>query len=158
MLKIVRCIWCVSIKALLLHPLSGTRAAIDWHSDSSGVGNASYFFLLGLFFIQIKALKKKNEKKLLKTFGSYAINFLPLHPLSERKQRELTFWRNRCKRSSLVFPPFRIERRREETKETGIWKKLPKTFGVYRIKFLPLHPLSEKRKSSLQKRSLNRFT
>ncbi|MFQ7198108.1 MAG: hypothetical protein ACLRP6_03030 [Bacteroides uniformis] len=89
-------------------------------------------------------MEKKNEKKLPETFGSYALKFLPLHPLLKTKAArvDILLSRNgdRFFSSFFFLPPFRQERRRGKRKE----KKLPKIFGRYALKFLPLHPLSEK--------------
>ena len=87
-------------------------------------------------------------KKTSETFGSYALKFLPLHPLLKTKAArvDILLSRNgdRVFFSSFFFlPPFRQERRRGKRKKRKI-KKLPKIFGRYALKFLPLHPLSEK--------------
>ena len=86
-------------------------------------------------------------KKTSETFGSYALKFLPLHPLLKTKAArvDILLSRNgdRVFFSSFFFlPPFRQERRRGKKKRKI--KKLPKIFGGYALKFLPLHPLSEK--------------
>ena len=90
-------------------------------------------------------MEKKNEKKTSETFGSYALKSLPLHPLLKTKAArvDILLSRNGDRGFSSFFflPPFRQERRREKRK---IKKKLPKIFGRYALKFLPLHPLSEK--------------
>ena len=52
--------------------------------------------------------------------------------------------------SFLFYLPF--DKRDDEKKKKE--KKLPKIFGRYMIKFLPLHPLSEKKKRFKKKRSL----
>lgn len=92
-------------------------------------------------------MEKKNEKKLPETFGSYALKFLPLHPLLKTKAArvDILLSRNgdRFFSSFFFLPPFRQERRRGKRKEKKK-KKLPKIFGRYALKFLPLHPLSEK--------------
>ena len=91
-------------------------------------------------------MEKKNEKKLPETFGSYALKFLPLHPLLKTKAArvDILFKETVPGSSSFFFlPPFRQERRRGKRKKRKI-KKLPKIFGRYALKFLPLHPLSEK--------------
>ena len=87
-------------------------------------------------------------KKTSETFGSYALKFLPLHPLLKTKAArvDILLSRNgdRVFFSSFFFlPPFRQERRRGKRKKKNE-KKLPKIFGRYALKFLPLHPLSEK--------------
>jgi len=92
-------------------------------------------------------LEKKSEKT-SETFGSYALKFLPLHPLLKTKAArvDILLSRNgdRFFFSSFFFlPPFRQERRRGKRKKKNE-KKLPKIFGRYVLKFLPLHPLSEK--------------
>ena len=86
-------------------------------------------------------------KKTSETFGSYALKFLPLHPLLKTKAArvDILLSRNgdRVFFSSFFFlPPFRQERRRGKKKRKI--KKLPKIFGRYALKFLPLHPLFEK--------------
>ena len=92
-------------------------------------------------------MEKKNEKKLPETFGSYALKFLPLHPLLKTKAArvDILLSRNgdRFFSSFFFLPPFRQERRRGKRKKKNE-KKLPKIFGRYALKFLPLHPLSEK--------------
>lgn len=92
-------------------------------------------------------MEKKSEKKLPETFGSYALKFLPLHPLLKTKAArvDILLSRNgdRFFSSFFFLPPFRQERRRGKRKEKKK-KKLPKIFGRYALKFLPLHPLSEK--------------
>ena len=86
------------------------------------------------------------KKKLPETFGSY-VKFLPLHPLLKTKAArvDILLSRNgdRVFSSFFFLPPFRQERRRGKRKEK-MKKKLPKIFGRYALKFLPLHPLSEK--------------
>ena len=88
------------------------------------------------------------KKKLPETFGSYALKFLPLHPLLKTKAArvDILLSRNgdRFFSSFFFLPPFRQERRRGKRKKRKIKKKLPKIFGRYALKFLPLHPLSEK--------------
>ena len=92
-------------------------------------------------------MEKKNEKKLPETFGSYALKSLPLHPLLKTKAArvDILLSRNgdRFFSSFFFLPPFRQERRRGKRKKKNE-KKLPKIFGRYALKFLPLHPLSEK--------------
>ena len=92
-------------------------------------------------------MEKKSEKKLPETFGSYALKFLPLHPLLKTKAArvDILLSRNgdRFFSSFFFLPPFRQERRRGKRKKKNE-KKLPKIFGRYALKFLPLHPLSEK--------------
>ena len=87
------------------------------------------------------------KKKLSETFGSYALKFLPLHPLLKTKAArvDILLSRNgdRFFSSFFFLPPFRQERRRGKRKKKNE-KKLPKIFGRYALKFLPLHPLSEK--------------
>ena len=86
-------------------------------------------------------------KKTSETFGSYALKFLPLHPLLKTKAArvDILLSRNGDRGFSSFFflPPFRQERRRGKRKKKNK-KKLPKIFGRYALKFLPLHPLSEK--------------
>lgn len=92
-------------------------------------------------------MEKKSEKKTSETFGSYALKFLPLHPLLKTKAArvDILLSRNGDRGFSSFFflPPFRQERRRGKRKKKNE-KKLPKIFGRYALKFLPLHPLSEK--------------
>ena len=92
-------------------------------------------------------MEKKSEKKTSETFGSYALKFLPLHPLLKTKAArvDILLSRNgdRFFSSFFFLPPFRQERRRGKRKKKNE-KKLPKIFGGYALKFLPLHPLSEK--------------
>ncbi|MCE8485023.1 hypothetical protein J8872_05135 [Bacteroides uniformis] len=51
-------------------------------------------FLFLLFLSLFKGFentgKRKNEKKLPKIFGRYALKFLPLHPLSEKNSNRET--------------------------------------------------------------------
>ena len=101
----------------------------DWHSDSNGVWAASNFSSLPFFSFKSWSLKKKKEKKLSKTFGSYAIKFLPLHPLSERKRSN--DWQLEQRRGAWNFiffdfllSPFRQERRREKENEKKLRKYL----------------------------------
>ena len=91
-------------------------------------------------------MEKKNEKKTSETFGSYALKSLPLHPLLKTKAArvDILFKETVPGPSSFFFlPPFRQERRRGKRKKKNE-KKLPKIFGRYALKFLPLQPLSEK--------------
>ena len=87
------------------------------------------------------------KKKTSEAFGSYALKFLPLHPLLKTKAArvDILLSRNgdRFFSSFFFLPPFRQERRRGKRKKKNK-KKLPKIFGRYALKFLPLHPLSEK--------------
>ena len=93
-------------------------------------------------------MEKKNEKKLPETFGSYALKFLPLHPLLKTKAARVDILLSRNGDRFFFFLisfclPFdkRDDEEREKKKNK---KKLPKIFGRYALKFLPLHPLSEK--------------
>ncbi|MFR7517753.1 MAG: hypothetical protein ACLUVY_11775 [Bacteroides uniformis] len=92
-------------------------------------------------------MEKKSEKKLPETFGSYALKFLPLHPLLKTKAARVDILLSETVTgffSSFSFClPFDKRRRRGKRKKEKI-KKLPKIFGRYALKFLPLHPLSEK--------------
>ena len=91
-------------------------------------------------------MEKKSEKKLPKHLESYALKSLPLHPLLKTKAArvDILFKETVPGPSSFFFlPPFRQERRRGKRKKKNE-KKLPKIFGRYALKFLPLHPLSEK--------------
>lgn len=86
------------------------------------------------------------KKKLPKTFGSYALKSLPLHPLLKTKAARVDILLKETvpgPSSFFFLPPFRQERRRGKRKKKNE-KKLPKIFGRYALKFLPLHPLSEK--------------
>jgi len=71
-------------------------------------------------------LEKKNEKKLSETFGSYALKFLPLHPLLKTKAArvDILLSRNgdRFFSSFFFLPPFRQERRRGKRKKRKIKK------------------------------------
>jgi hypothetical protein len=92
-------------------------------------------------------LEKKSEKKLPETFGSYALKFLPLHPLLKTKAArvDILLSRNGDRFFFFLFLFASLSTRettRKEKKEKN--KKLPKIFGRYALKFLPLHPLSEK--------------
>ena len=86
------------------------------------------------------------KKKLPKTFGSYALKFLPLHPLLKTKAARVDILLSR-NGDRFFFLPFSFclpfDKRDDEEREKKI-KKLPKIFGRYALKFLPLHPLSEK--------------
>ncbi|MBS6967008.1 hypothetical protein [Bacteroides sp.] len=65
-------------------------------------------------------MEKKNEKKLLKIFGSYALKFLPLHPLLKMKAARVDILLKETVPGSSFFfflPPFRQERRRGKRKE-----------------------------------------
>ena len=93
-------------------------------------------------------MEKKNEKKTSETFGSYALKSLPLHPLLKTKAArvDILLSRNGDRFFFFLFLFASLSTRettRKEKKEK-IKKKLPKIFGRYALKFLPLHPLSEK--------------
>ena len=86
-------------------------------------------------------------KKTSETFGSYALKSLPLHPLLKTKAARVDILLSR--NGDRVFLPFSFclpfdKRDDEEREKRKIKKKLPKIFGRYALKFLPLHPLSEK--------------
>ena len=92
-------------------------------------------------------MEKKSEKKTSETFGSYALKFLPLHPLLKTKAARVDILLSR--NGDRVFLPFSFclpfdKRDDEEREKRKMKKKLPKIFGRYALKFLPLHPLSEK--------------
>ena len=92
-------------------------------------------------------MEKKSEKKLPETFGSYALKSLPLHPLLKTKAARVDILLSR--NGDRVFLPFSFclpfdKRDDEEREKRKNKKKLPKIFGRYALKFLPLHPLSEK--------------
>ena len=60
------------------------------------------------------------KKKLLKIFGSYALKFLPLHPLLKMKAARVDILLKETVPGSSFFfflPPFRQERRRGKRKE-----------------------------------------
>ena len=59
---------------------------------------------------------------------------------------KLTFWQKR-RRNSNVFLFFCLNSDQEYSILKEKRKKLPEMFGRYVIKFLPLHPLSERRQS-----------
>ncbi|TGY07382.1 hypothetical protein [Bacteroides muris (ex Afrizal et al. 2022)] len=66
-------------------------------------------------------MEKKKEKKLPKKFGSYALKFLPLHPLLKTKAArvDILFLETVHGSSSFFYfflPPFRQERRRGKRK------------------------------------------
>ena len=91
-------------------------------------------------------MEKKNEKKLPETFGSYALKFLPLHPLLKTKAARVDILLSRNGAWSFFLFLFASLSTRETTRKEKKEKikKLPKIFGRYALKFLPLHPLSEK--------------
>ena len=92
-------------------------------------------------------MEKKNEKKLPETFGSYALKSLPLHPLLKTKAARVDILLSRNGAWSFFLFLFASLSTRETTrkeKREKNEKKLPKIFGRYALKFLPLHPLSEK--------------
>ena len=92
-------------------------------------------------------MEKKSEKKLPETFGSYALKFLPLHPLLKTKAARVDILLSRNGAWSFFLFLFASLSTRETTrkeKREKNEKKLPKIFGRYALKFLPLHPLSEK--------------
>ena len=86
-------------------------------------------------------------KKTSETFGSYALKFLPLHPLLKTKAARVDILLSRNGAWSFFLFLFASLSTRETTrkeKKKKNEKKLPKIFGRYALKFLPLHPLSEK--------------
>ena len=92
-------------------------------------------------------MEKKNEKKLPETFGSYALKFLPLHPLLKTKAARVDILLSRNGAWSFflfLFASLSTRETMRKEKKEKIKKKLPKIFGRYALKFLPLHPLSEK--------------
>ena len=107
-------------------------------------------FLVLLFLSLFKGFEntgKRENKKTSETFGSYALKFLPLHPLLKTKAARVDILLSR--NGDRVFLPFSFclpfdKRDDEEREKKKKWKKLPKIFGRYALKFLPLHPLSEK--------------
>ena len=89
-------------------------------------------------------LVSKNMRKNDRYIWSEWIYALLLHPLSKRRKAlQLTFWQKRCKNSD-VFLSFCLNSNQEYGSRKEKRKKLPKTFGRYVVKFLPLHPLSER--------------
>ena len=86
-------------------------------------------------------------KKTSETFGSYALKSLPLHPLLKTKAARVDILLSR-NGDRVFFLPFSFclpfDKRDDEEREKRKIKKLPKIFGRYALKFLPLHPLSEK--------------
>ena len=87
-------------------------------------------------------------KKTSETFGSYALKFLPLHPLLKTKAARVDILLSR-NGDRFFFLPFSFclpfdKRDDEEREKKKNKKKIPKIFGRYALKFLPLHPLSEK--------------
>ena len=86
-------------------------------------------------------------KKTSETFGSYALKSLPLHPLLKTKAARVDILLSRNGAWSFFLFLFASLSTRETTrkeKREKMKKKLPKIFGGYALKFLPLHPLSEK--------------
>jgi len=59
-------------------------------SDSQRKRTFLVLFFLSLFKGFENTGKRKNEKKLPKIFGRYALKFLPLHPLSEKNSNRET--------------------------------------------------------------------
>ena len=83
--------------------------------------NLSFFFSLPQVSFGAWVLEKKKEKKLPKKFGSYALKFLPLHPLLKTKAArvDILFLETVHGSSSFFYfflPPFRQERRRGKRK------------------------------------------
>ena len=137
----------VSIKALLLHPLSGTRAAMVWHSDRKRCRNPIIFLFPATVLYRKAGLEKEKRKKTSKTFGVYHLKFLPLHPLLKRKQRQVDILTKKRWQGPfpLKSPSFRQESDRAafgRDRKKKKMKKTSKTFGAYMKKSLPLHPLS----------------
>ena len=78
-------------------------------------------------------MEKKNEKKLPETFGSYALKFLPLHPLLKTKAARVDILLSR-NGDRFFFLPFSFclpfdkrddeEREKKKNKKTSenIWK------------------------------------
>ena len=85
-------------------------------------------------------------KKTSETFGSYALKSLPLHPLLKTKAARVDILLSRNGAWSFFLFLFASLSTRETTRKEKKEKikKLPKIFGRYALKFLPLHPLSEK--------------
>ncbi|MBC5590829.1 hypothetical protein H8S53_06155 [Bacteroides sp. NSJ-21] len=78
-------------------------------------------------------MEKKNEKKLPKIFGGYALKFLPLHPLLKMKAARVDILLKETVPGSSFFfflPPFRQERRRGKRKER---KKKKTSENIWRI-------------------------
>ena len=79
-------------------------------------------------------MEKKNEKKLLKIFGSYALKFLPLHPLLKMKAARVDILLKETVPVLLSFSfclPFDKRDDEEREKREKKEKKLPKIFGGY---------------------------
>ena len=88
-------------------------------------------------------------KKTSETFGSYALKFLPLHPLLKTKAARVVHssfkkrWTGGFSSFFFLSSLSTRETTRKEKREK-IKKTYRKIFGRYALKFLPLHPLSEK--------------
>ncbi|MCO7114222.1 hypothetical protein NIB75_21895 [Bacteroides uniformis] len=70
-----------------------TKAArVDILFKETVPGPSSFFLFASLSTRETtrKEKKRKNEKKLPKIFGRYALKFLPLHPLSEKNSNRET--------------------------------------------------------------------
>ena len=87
-----------------------------------------FLFLRGCFFRNF-LLRKEKWKKTSDLFGRYEIKFLPLHPLSKRKQAliEILFTR----RAVTTFLYFFVLPFARETTGKRKRKKLPEIFGRY---------------------------
>lgn len=152
----------VSIKALLLHPLSGTKAAMVWHSDRKRCGNPIIFLFPATVLYRKAGLEKEKRKKTSKTFGAYHLKFLPLHPLLKRKQRQVDILtKKRCKvLSPWNPPPFdkRVTGRLSgETGKKRMKKNFKNIWSVYE-KVLTFASDFLKEATIKKKRSLKRFT
>ena len=113
-----------------------------------------FLFLWGCFFRNFLLWKEK-WKKTSDLFGGYEIKFLPLHPLSKRKQAliGILFTRRAVTASLFLCSPFR---KRDDGK-----KKKKKTSGkIWKIclKVLTFASAFEKEAQPKKKRSLKRFT
>ena len=120
----------VSIKALLLHPLSGTKAAMVWHSDRKRRRNPIIFLFPATVLYRKAGLEKEKRKKTSKTFGVYHLKFLPLHPLLKTKAARVDILLSR--NGDRFFLPFSFclpfDKRDDEEREK---KKNKKNFRKY---------------------------
>ena len=80
-------VWNVLDDKFFLEKLGGYRK--DRKTGVEGLTLAG-LLMFGIGQAIRERLEKKNEKKLPETFGSYALKFLPLHPLSEKNSNRET--------------------------------------------------------------------
>ena len=137
-------IWCVFPNPLLLHPLSRTGAAIVWHSDRNGVGTLSFFLVIWCCLFHEYRLWKEKWKKNFRFIWSIWNKVLTFAPAF--KMRAALFdnlFETRAVTTVFFFVlPFAREMTWRKKKNK---KKLPKIFGRYEIKSLPLHPLLKRK-------------